>query len=604
MTEKGSRIKLLSMAVAALFMLTALGTLTSSMNDAAEYNSGETYYINMFEGEGYSYIPGVNITTVGVTTFTVTDPNGIPGLAIGSGTSNMRLSFTAPSEEITYQPIKVTAKWMLTDDESISQEIYQNIVFKTYLKPYFMSHIGAHNMSTYSVASDVSAGTTIDTLSIIGTGASVVGISLKDSNGDDAEGITATLDEGGRVVTLSVESQLIAGERYTLIIDGNATVGSDDSNECIASIDVRFTADIVVVDDSEASITAEHFYTYAGEDDDPIEAGTYTYRHISYHPVGMDDATLSVENSSNTGVLSNGTIGSEGIRIDTSAIEFTDGYRQDINFKVRLLGTLNGDEVDIVQDFTLTIFASEYFSSEPRLSNLTVNHTGDDLKDAVASAIASGAIYAVYSWGDGTPDTRVDFNSPNGGIPPANHRYSSSSLYHVKVTVYNDYGSASLSVGYSTITGSLTNDPLAKVIVKQMEIDGVNYIQLDATNSVNATHYRWYKGADSTDVLGQDDTFNIRKSDWKATDVYVLVVENDYGDTNRYVVDFSDGERPQGNQEEKTYDVIDWILMIVGITLFILAVIVYTYYGIRIPQTVLVMFAGAVMAAIGWLNIL
>lgn len=593
--------KVLSLAVVAALMLTSVCVISSD-TDASEFPSGQTYTINLFEGERFTYVPGVNLT-VGTTKFYVAGPATLTNQVVGAGTNNMTINFTAPAQETTYQPLKVTAKWVADEDENMEpQEIYQNIVFKTYLKPYFTSEEegGAVRQASYSLSEDVESETVIDTITLSGTGAEIVQIDVKDADGQDTNDIVVDVDDSGKVVTISTgANDLASGDAYSITLKATSTVGNASDTESESSINAVFTADVFV--GGEVNIGPSHFVAYQGEGVDDGEGNTVLYKTISVRPDTLVDQTIIVESSSNTDVLANGPVGENGLAFHTDAVELSENFIL-VTFVLRLQGTNNDEPVDMTLDCTLKLYGSEAFLEAPVIEAFDVYHVSSDTKSVNALATVSGATYAEFTWGDGTAKTTVQSTDAEGTIPTASHVYTSNSLFKVTVTAYNDYDSVVRSVWYSTMTGGITNDPVPQITVSEVTVGDVKYIRMDARGSLNTVSFAWYKGSTATgEVVSTSGCFDIPKSEWTSHDVYTLKATSSAGASATYTYDFSQQgheEQPQPEPaDEKTNG--DWVVpLAIGVVIAIAAAVAWLFFGIQIPVVLVVGVIGLITAVI------
>ena len=593
--------KVLSLAIVTALLFTAFCVVPSD-TDASEYPSGQTYTINLFEGERFTYVPGVNLT-VGTTTFYVSGPASITNQVVGAGTSHMTVNFTAPAQETTYQPLKVTAQWVADEDENMDpQEIFQNIVFKTYLKPHFSSEEegGVVTQAGYTVSEDTEPGTVIDTITLSGTGAQIVSVSVKDDSNEDTNDILAEVDGTGKIVTISTGANpLSVGDSYRIVLNATATVGTSSDTQSQSSINTVFSADVFVGGD--VTLNPNHFVAYQGEGVDDGEGNTVLYKTLNVRPDNMTDQVIIVESSSNTDVLANGPVGENGLAFITNGAEFT-GNSLTVTFVLRLQGMNGNEPVDTTFDCSLKLYGSQAFMEPPVIDTFDVYHATSDTKSVTALATVSGATYAEFSWGDGTPKTTVYSEDAEGTISAASHVYTASSMFKVTVTAYNDYGSVVRSVWYSTMTGGITDDPMPIISVTEVTMDEVKYVKMDASGSLNTTSYAWYNGSTATGTpISTNAILYIEKSAWTPHDVYTLKVISPSGATQTYTYDFSQqGHEDQPTPEPAKKEVNnDWLLpLIIGTLILVAALVAWFFFGIQIPVVLVVGIIGLVTAIV------
>lgn len=444
MFKNESTKKLMSMAIAAMFMLCAFSVcLGADMDDATDANgtgtSADPYIINIRNGQEFEYTPTVNLT----------------GATIAMATpSPLAANFDTTTNTLTYAPTNVTdgssetvhlvATW---NNGTLTQTADQYIQFNVYNQTEISATLNGAE-TTYSVDGSKTINVIVGNSPIVFNGYNytiTMGDSPSEATIDYSDFSTGPFNfeavTGGFKV-VQTEMATATGV-YTGSVTVSSTVGND-TQEITLSITIN-VADKIALDIADGLIL-QTFDGATGTQGGSTNSFTATVTTASDTDFSDIDFDITAGAGAPTGFF---TITEPTVSWDStkSGVTTNDQYK-DNTFTVRVTGTYPGTTVgapDVEstdsKDVTVRTYAKLVFTNAPQIPTFSaVVGQGAFANDVTVSASFIAAKKIVYNWGDGTSTSTNVAMSDVAKNYSAHHIYSTAGAYQVSITAINDFG--------------------------------------------------------------------------------------------------------------------------------------------------------------------
>ena len=434
-SNREANSKALAVTLVSVLMICSFAVMFASESDAA-YD--EDFDIYMRTGDLFSYTPDVNLdgTTIAATgtAFEGDHLNWSTGETWQDG-ATITGSFAAAG---TYTLV-LTATWT---SGNLSQTATQTINFHVSDRLVFNPASGS---SAYTL-DDVTSGLTVAS-----------GIQVQSGSHAGTVEYNATITKNGGADnglfqfsngSITSTRQATTGDEGHYVVTVTAGYAAGTSNGVTDSATYTYTIDV----GADLTVTGGDLETYVGnsntEDNTFTIVTNYDGQEIPFTYTVTDDSGVdgAVVHEGNANTFS----------INTNAAGLVPDGEQSKTFTVtvQVSGDVDSDsEAETAQTtVNVTVYAGLAFTSEPEMSNVSMQSATGNALDALATASFEGATHITYNWGDGT-STSVDVTPNSGSLFSARHVYSQAGTYAVTITAENDHGASKAIMLYDATSG-------------------------------------------------------------------------------------------------------------------------------------------------------
>ena len=444
-SNKSVNNKVLAVAFVSMLMICSLGMMFTEESDAA-YD--QTFDIYMREGDQFSYTPAVNLS--GNVNIVATESAFTGDHLNWSSGETWTEGATISGNFATFGEYKLvlTATWTGGSDSSLTQTAKQTINFHVYDRLAFTPNTGSesYTIDDVNAIEDAIDNIRVDTSSNY---AGTVEYSHQITfNGGSDNGLFAYNDNTG---DLTVAGTADADDVGQYVITITADYADGTSHAVTDSAVFTYTIDV----GADLTVTGGSLETYVGNSN----TGDNTFEIETNYPE-FEGFEYTVTNDSGVdGIITWAGSTSNTFSVNTNATGIAtwlgEAQSKTFNVTVQVSGDVDNDDVDETAQTTVsvTIFAGLEFTSEPTISNGSVQSATGNALDALATANFEGATKITYNWGDGTTTT-VNVTPDSGSKFSARHVYSQAGTYAITITAENDKGDMRAYMLYDATNGA------------------------------------------------------------------------------------------------------------------------------------------------------
>lgn len=437
--SKKMHSKMLAVTLVAILALCSVSVMFTE-TDAAD-NNGETFTINMFTGENFTYNPQVNISSNVAIDDTMNDTNE----QLTFNGTTLSGSFTTAGD----YNVVLTATW---SSNGLSQTATQTIKFHVENAPAFTTPTTDYYVLITAAASTDIATITWNDSTVKGT----VSVGTITHNGSGAASDISAVPGESNVV-ISVADALDEGE-YTipLTLTRASGTGSGSDTSTGQRVDTaQMTVKVHVAEEFQISGSpSSPVYTFQGgngNNPDEIEVTFDSNRDdiVSNDP-SVSEVTWTLQTESGSYITQDET-NKNVIKINTTSFtgNFGDADFIPITFTMTGAVTTSAGQVTDDETYTINVYRNLLFTSSPVIGVPTATSSTNNDLSMLLTANFSGANRVEYNWGDGET-TSVDLSGNNPSATYSiDHTYARAGTYMITVTAYNDVGKDTSIIMYS-----------------------------------------------------------------------------------------------------------------------------------------------------------